>query len=107
MVRARWITRRRTDAAILLADQRIVVERLVRRVTPELAAHALMQALGECLGEAIGERFEKDRRIVVVVALEAREMSLNADTGRDRERAGPVGDACRFRCDEVGEAEIG
>ena len=44
MVGAGGIARRGADAAILFLDQLIVREALLRCVTPELAAHALVHA---------------------------------------------------------------
>ena len=60
MVRAGRVARRRADALVLLADDRGIVEVLIWRVTPELAAHPFVQPLGERLGEAIGERLYHD-----------------------------------------------
>ena len=57
---------RRPDARVLLGDQRVVVEVLVRGVAPELPAHPLVQPLGERLGEPVGERLQHDRAVVVV-----------------------------------------
>jgi hypothetical protein len=55
---------------VALGDQGLVVERLVG-VAPVAGAHALVQHLGEGLGEAVGERLEHERGVVVVVGLEA------------------------------------
>ena len=93
VIRTGRIAGRGADAAILLADQLIVREALLGRVAPELAAHALVHALGERLREAIGERLQHDARIVVVRALEALEVRLDADARRHRERADVVAPA--------------
>ena len=71
VVGLRRIARRRADAAVFLADQVLVGEGLVRRVAPELLAHALVHALGEGLGDAVGQRLDQDRAVIVVRALEA------------------------------------
>src|SRR5439155_10207951 len=47
----RRISRRRTNAAIFLANQRRVIKTLVRRVAPQLPANPHMQPLGERLRE--------------------------------------------------------
>src|SRR5688500_6010366 len=61
-----------------------------------------MQPFRERFGETVRERFEEDVRIVVVRALEALEVRLDA-VDRDGEAADPVAG----RVDEVGKAEIG
>ena len=103
VVGAGGIARRRPDAAILLAHQLLVGERLVGRVAPDRLAHALVQALGEGLGQAVGQRLQQDVGIVVVVGLEAREVLLDAVAGGDGEAADPVG----LGRDEVGQAHVG
>ena len=103
VVGAGGIARRRADAAILLAHQLLVGERLVGRVAPDRLAHALVQALGEGLGQAVGQRLQQDVGIVVVVGLEAREMLLDAVARGDGEAADPVG----LGRDEVGQAHVG
>ncbi len=103
VIRAGGIARRRTDAAILFVDQLIVGEPFLRRVAPELAAHALVHAFGERLREPIGQRLEHDARIVVVRLLEALEVRLDADARSDGERADVVAPARVLRRDEVGE----
>ena len=90
------IARRRADAAILLADQLFVREPLVRRIAPELTAHALVQTLGQRFGEPIRQRLEQDRVVVIVCRLEARDMRLDADAGGHRERADVVGTPVAF-----------
>ena len=71
VVGLRGIAGGRADAAIGFADQVVRREGLVRRVAPELPAHALVHALGEGLGKAVGQRLDQDRGIVVVGAREA------------------------------------
>jgi len=46
---------------------------------PELAPHPLMQALGERLREPVRERLQENRAVVVVRALEALDVRLDAD----------------------------
>src|SRR5688500_17392410 len=88
--RASRIARGRADAAVLLVDERIVVERFVAGVTPEFTAHALVQAFGEGLRQAIRERLEQDRVVIVVVRFEARDMLFDADARGDGETPDPV-----------------
>ncbi len=105
--RARRVAGSRADAAILFVDQRIVVERLVAGVAPELLAHAFVQALGERFGEAVGQGLEQDGVVVVMVGFEACDVLLDPDARRNRESAEPVLLAGVLRRDEVGEAEVG
>src|SRR5262249_26721015 len=93
VIGAGGIARRGADAAILLADQVLVGERLVGRVAPQRLAHALVQALGERLGQPVGQRLQEDVGIVVMVGLEARQMLLDAVARRHGEAADPVGEA--------------
>ena len=67
----RGIAGRRADAAIGLGDQLVVGEILVRRIAPELLAHALVQALGKGFGETVGQRAQQDGGVIVLRRLEA------------------------------------
>jgi len=101
------VTWGRSDAAVFFRNEIIVAEGLIRRETPELAAHAFVHVFGKGLGEAVSECLQQDRGIVVVVSLEARQMFFDADAGGDCEAADPVRFVELFRCDEIGQAEIG
>ena len=101
MIRARRVAGGGADAAILLADQRIVVQRLVGRVAPVVSAHLAVQPFGAGFGEAVGERLQHDRVIVVVCRLELGELLLDAEAGGDGEGADPVGGA--FFCHKIGK----
>ena len=83
------------------------VERLVRRIAPELARAPRVQALGKSLGQPVGERLDHDRRVIVVGALEAVGDLVLADAGSDDEGADIIGNAARRGRDEVGERHIG
>ena len=74
-------------------DQRIVAERLVRRIAPELLAHALVQPLGESFRQPVGQGLHQDGGVVVIGALEALGDGVLAETGGDGEAADIVGDA--------------
>ena len=87
------VARSRPDALVGLGDERVVVERLVSGVAPQLGAHALVEPLGEGLGEPVGQRGQQDGRVVVVVGLEARLGLGQAVTGGDREGSHVVGHA--------------
>src|SRR5450631_2343516 len=50
-----------------------------------------METLGAGFGEPIRERLQYDARVVIVRALEARQVLFDPDTRRDRERADVVG----------------
>ena len=94
---------RRADAVVPLLDQAHVVEPLVGRVAPELAADALVQPLGERLGEPVGEGFQQDRVVVVDVLAEGLDTVGRAEPGGDGERADVVLEAGGLRGHEVGE----
>src|SRR3546814_1398579 len=78
MVGAGRIAGGRTDAAILLLDQRLVSQLLAGRIAPQFGADMLVQPLGERFGEAIGERLQQDVRIIVLVGAEAFRMRHEA-----------------------------
>ena len=77
------------DAAILLADQRLVGELLVRGIAPQRRPYMPVQPLSEGLGEAVGESLEQDVRLVVVLTLEPGEVRFDA-VDADGEAADPV-----------------
>ena len=95
------------DALVLLADQRLVVQGLVRGIAPVLLAHPLVQPLGAGLGKAVGQGFDHDGVVVVALALVVLGQLLGADAGGDDEAAQVVGDAGFLGCDEVGQGQIG
>src|SRR4051812_4363709 len=97
------VARCRPDAVVLLGDQPVTVEVLVRGVAPELLAHPLVQPLGERLGEPVGQRLEQDRAVVVVGLLEGRDPLGGPEAGRDREGAHVVAQPGPLRRDEVGQ----
>ncbi len=92
VVGARRVARRGADALVSLGDERVVVERLVRRVAPQRSAHPLVEQLRERLREAVGERRGQDRAVVVVVGHEPRPQLLEADAGGHREQAHVIRD---------------
>ena len=89
------IARRRADAVVPFQDQIFGRKRLIRRVTPEFLAHALVHALGKGFGEAIGQRLAQDRGIVVIGVLEAVGDRILADPGGDHEGADIIRHAAR------------
>ena len=101
------IAGRRADAAILLRDQLLARELLVRRIAPELAPHALVHALGEGFRQAVGQRLEHDAAVVVGLVDVARQRLGLADAGRDGEGADVVGEPGLLRRDEIGERRVG
>ncbi len=107
VIRARGIARRGADALIVLVDDRAVVEVLVGRVAPEVAADTLVEPLGERFGEPVRERFEQDGAVVVTGLLEPRHALVETDAGGHSERADPVRDRRPERRDVVGEREVG
>ena len=107
MVGLRGIARRGADAAILFPDQLRICERLVRRVAPEFAAHALVQTFGESFGQSIGKRFDHDRGIIVIGALETFGQLVLAYAGRDQECADVIGKPARARRHKVRDRNVG
>src|SRR3954449_1542339 len=95
------VARCRPDAVVLLGDQPVTVEVLVRGVAPELLAHPLVQPLGERLGEPVGQRLEQDRAVVVLGLLERGDPLGQAETRGDGEGADVVVQARLPGRDEV------
>ena len=77
------------------------------RVTPVLAAHALVQVFGEGFRQPVGQRLQHDGRVIVVGALEFGELLLDAEARGHGEGADPVGYPGFLRRDIVGEALVG
>src|SRR5205823_1187721 len=87
VIRAGRVAGRRADAAILLAQQLLVGERLRGGVAPQLAPHPLVEMLGGGFRQAIGEGLEHDARVIIVRAREARQVLFDPEAGGDGERA--------------------
>src|SRR5690606_14774700 len=85
------ITRRGADAAIALGDEIVVAELFRRRITPHLAADALMQPFGRGFREPVRQRLREDGGVIILLLAAARREFLDAETRADRERAQPVG----------------
>ena len=107
MVGLGGIARRGADAAIGFRDQVVGRQSLVRRIAPELGAHALVHALGEGFREAVGQRLDEDRGIIVVGALEAFGDRDFLDARRDHEAAEIVSLSAVGGRDEIGERHVG
>src|SRR3954469_16259400 len=101
VLRARGVARRRADAVVLLGEQPVAVEVLVRCVGPELLAHPLVQPLGERLGEPVGQRLEQDGAVVVVGLLERRHPLDGPESRGDGEGAHVVAQPGLLRRHEV------
>src|SRR5215471_906299 len=101
VVGLRWIAGRGTDAAVALADQLGVAERLLRGIGPELLAHPLVQALGEGFCQPVRQRLDHDGGIIVVGPLEALRHVVLTDARRHHEGTDVVGQSARARGDEV------
>ena len=87
MVWTRGIPGGRADAAILLANHCGVVEPLVLRIAPVLAAHAHVQPFRARFGKPVGERLQHDRAVVVPLRLELGKLPFDSQSRGDRERA--------------------
>ena len=106
MIRAGGITRRRADTAIFLLDELLVGQCFARRVTPQFTPHTLVKVLGAGFRETISERLEHDARVVVMRALEAGDVLLDADSRRHGERPEVVAHPAGLGRDVVGEALV-
>ena len=106
MVGAGGVARGGTDALVGLRNQGIVVEVLVRCVSPELAAYPLVHVLCEGLREAVRQRLEHDGAVVVLLRLVCGDALRLPDAGGDGEPTEVVAEARRLRRDEVGEREV-
>ena len=102
----RRIARRGANALVLLEDQIVGREVLIRRITPELAAHPRMHALGKGFGEAIGQRLAQDRGVIVIGILETVGHHVFADAGGDDEGADVIGDASDAGAMKSDKAEL-
>ena len=83
------------------------MQSLVRRIAPELAAHALVHAFSERFGQAVGQRLGHDRGVIVVGVLEAVGEVLLADARGHREGADIIGEPAGTRRDEIGKRDVG
>src|SRR5438874_1877356 len=106
VIRARRVAGRRADAAILLAQQLLVGERLGGGVAPQLAPHPLVEVLGGGFRQAIGQRLEHDARVVVVLTREARQVLFDPQAGGDGERAEVVAHPAWPRRHVVGQTLV-
>ena len=95
-----------SNPLVLFSYDRGVVERLVWRVAPILATHALVQAFGQRLGEPVGQRLDHDRVVIVLGGLELGDLLVESDARSHSEQAHPVTASGVLRCDEIGEGEV-
>ncbi len=100
VIGARWVTRGRPDAAILLLNELRVAQAFFAAVAP-LLADALVQAFGKGFRQAVGDGLGHDGVVVVVLGAEAVAQLLKADAAGDREGADVVGQPGLFGRDEV------
>jgi hypothetical protein len=101
VIRAGRIAGGRADAAVFLADQRLVGQLLARGIAPKGGADVLVQALGEGFGKAVGQRFEQDVVVIVVLGAEALQVRLDP-VDADGEAADPVA----IGIDEIGRQKL-
>jgi hypothetical protein len=102
MVRAGRIAGGGADAAILLADQRLVGQLLARGIAPQITADMGVQRFRKGFGKAVGQSLQENVAVIVMVRLETFQMRLDPMDAHG-ETAQPV----VRRVDEVGQAEIG
>src|SRR5437868_5774441 len=87
VIRTCRITRRGPDTPVFLLNELLVGERLLRRITPELTPHTLMEVLGARLGETVRQGLQHDARVVIMRLLEASHVLVDAQAGSDGERS--------------------
>ena len=100
------IARSRANAPILLLDERIAGQRLLRRKSPVSTSNRGVQVFCGGLGESIGQRLQEYRTVVIVGALEGGRPAFDAHARRNGKRADVVAYATVFRRNEVGEAQM-
>ncbi len=107
VLRASRITRRRTDAPIVLANKLLVAEGFVGGIAPVHLTHLLVQVLGKRLGQTVAHRLNEDGVVVVVIRLVGPGDSLLTDAAGHREGADPVRLATLFRRNIVRQTVVG
>src|SRR5688572_9625757 len=70
------VARRGPDSLETLLDEPLIVQCLVRCVTPELLAYPLVQPLREGLGQPIGQRLGQNGAVVIMLSLEPRNQGV-------------------------------
>ncbi len=106
VVRAGGVARGGPDAAVLLEDQLLAGQMLVRAETPR-DPRLLVKILGKGLGQAVGERLGHDRGVIVVFLLvTARQLVAAVDAeGEAAKVIGPGrSDVIRERMIDAGRA---
>ena len=101
-----WIARRGTDAAILLGDQRVIVQAFIRGVAPEFLAHTRMQQFGKGLRQTVGQRLQHNGAVVIVLFFKCFHPRINADACGDCKAADIVGDTACFGRDKVSQTIV-
>ena len=107
VVRAGRVAGSRANAAVLLLDQRFVVQVFVAGITPVLFTHLLVQPFGTSLGQAVGQGLDHDRAVVVALVLIGLGHFLGTDAGGGDETTDIIGDTTGLRRDEVGQRPVG
>ena len=66
MIGLRRVSRGRTNAAVLFAQERLEREGFIGGISPKLSAYARVQVLRKRFGESVSERLDHDCRIIVI-----------------------------------------
>ncbi len=106
VIRARRVTRGRADTAVLLLDQRFVIQHFVLGVAPVLFTHLLVQPLGAGFGQAVGQGLDHDRVVVIAGVLVGLGDFFGTDAGGGDKATDVVGYAAVLGRDEVGQGEV-
>src|SRR5581483_7989502 len=100
MVRACWVSRRRTNPAIFFMNQVFLAQVFRTAVTP-LITDTLVQAFGESLRQAIRKGFGHDGVVVVVLGAITVAEFLQPDTAGYCKCANVIAQPCFFWRDEI------
>ena len=100
MVGAGGVAGRRTDPAVLLADQ-IFAGQFFAFAKPPRFARALVQIFGKGFGQTIGQCFGHDRVVIVMVPLELLAKFLDAKSRADGKGTEIIFQAGARGCDEI------
>ncbi|MNY10843.1 hypothetical protein D3C86_1438420 [compost metagenome] len=103
VVRAGRVAGGRTDTAVLLFDQRLIVQGFILGVAPMLFTHLLVQPFGAGLGQTVRQGLDHDRVVVVASVLIGLGHFFGADAGGGDETTHVVGELAVLRRNEVGQ----
>ena len=106
MFRAGRIPGRGADPHVLLTDQSLVIQLLIRLESPELLTDPLVHPLGERLCQPVGERLQQDRAVVVIGCLELVNLDVATEPRGDSEGPNVVRQTGVLGRDEITQAPV-